>query len=126
MNISRNFLLIGVIWILIGMSIGEYMGATNDHTYIPLHAHINLLGFVLPGIFALTYRAWPAMAQNRLAPVHFWLHTLGTLLLMVLLYLLFAGRLTEESSLVFLAPISAGAVILGTALFGWNVYQNAK
>ena len=126
MNISRNFLLIGVVWILIGMSIGEYMGATDDHTLLPVHAHINLLGFVLPGIFALVYRAWPTMAESRLAPVHFWLHTIGTLVAMVLLYLFFTGRIAEDGSIGILIPISTGLIIIGIALFGWNLLQNAK
>ncbi len=125
MNISRNFLLIGVVWIIAGMILGSWMGATNDHTLMPLHAHMNLLGFVLPAVFALTYRSWPAVGQSRLATLHFWMHTAGAVILMGLLYLLFTGRVTGESPLAILAPVSEALIIVGVALFGWNLVQNA-
>jgi hypothetical protein len=124
MNISRNFLLTGTVFILIGMVLGAWMGATNDHTLAPLHAHINLLGFVLPAIFALVYRAWPAMAGATSATSHFWLHTLGTALLMVLLYLLFTGRIAEDSPLMLLALAGELAIILGVGLFGLGILRN--
>ena len=66
------------------------------------------------------------MAASRLAPVHFWLHSVGTLVAMVMLYLFFAGSIAEDASIGILIPISTGLVIIGTALFGWNLLQNAK
>ena len=125
MNLPRIFLLVAVIYMLVGMGIGSYMGGSNDHTLIPLHAHLNLLGFVLPSIFALVYRAYPAMAQSRLAPVHFWLHQIGTLVLLVLLFLFLSGRIGEVA-MVPAAPISELLIILGMALFGLNLFQNAR
>lgn len=126
MNISRNFLLIGTVFILIGMILGAWMGASNDHTLAPLHAHMNLLGFVLPAVFALVYRAWPAMAETALARSHFWLHTAGSVVLLVLLYLLFTGRISEESPIMLVALIAEIALILGMALFGLNLLRNAR
>lgn len=125
MNLSRNFLLVAVIYMLVGMGIGSYMGASNDHALIPLHAHLNLLGFVLPSIFALVYRAYPAMAQSRLAPVHFWLHQIGTLALLVMLFLFLSGRV-GEAAMFPAAPISELLIIVGMALFGLNLFQNAR
>ncbi len=125
MNISRNFLLIGVVWIVAGMILGAWMGATEDHTLMPLHAHMNLLGFVLPAVFALTYRSWPAAGQSGLATLHFWMHTVGSVILLGLLYMLFTARLTPDSPLAIAIPVSEGLIILGTALFGWNLLQNA-
>lgn len=125
MNVSRNFLVIGSIYILIGMILGSYMGGSGDHSFAPLHAHINLLGFVLPAAFALLYRSYPAMAASGTANLHFWLHQIGTLMLVIFLFLLLGGSITEESSAAIMAPIAELAIIVATGLFAWNIFKNA-
>lgn len=59
MNVSRNFILAGAVYLVIGISFGIHMGATGDHTMAPLHAHINLLGFTLMAVFGVPYRVFP-------------------------------------------------------------------
>ena len=73
------------------------MGASGDHSLSPLHAHINLPGFAVMSIFGLVYRAFPAMAATTLSPVHFWLHVAGVLVLLVMLFLVMSGRITEAA-----------------------------
>lgn len=124
MNVSRNFLLVGSAFLIVGILIGMYMGGSGDHSLAPAHAHINLLGFVLSSIFALTYRAWPAMGAGSLARIHFWLHFAGALLIGVLLFLLLSGRITE-AAMFPLAPIAELLLLLGVLIFGWNVVKHA-
>ena len=45
----------GALLLLGGMMLGEYMGANNDFTLAPLHAHINLLGWVTLALFGTFY-----------------------------------------------------------------------
>lgn len=71
MSVSRGFLLIGVIYLVVGIGLGSHMGASGDHTLSPVHAHINLLGFVSMTLFGLAYRVIPAMAGATLGRVHF-------------------------------------------------------
>lgn len=125
MNISRNFMLIGALFLLIGIAMGMFMGGSGDHTFAPVHAHINLVGFTLMTIFGLTYRLIPAMASGMLARVHFWLHALGTTVMVVLLYLLFSGGLAEDSGLLLVMPIAEMSVFLGAILFAWSLYKSA-
>lgn len=125
MNISRNFLLIGTLYLLVGLAFGMHMGASGDHSLAPLHAHINLLGFVLSVIFALIYRSYPTMAETRLATMHFWLHQIGSIVLVSMLFLLLSGRITDASMVPF-APISELLVVVGTLIFAWNVFRNAN
>ena len=54
MNVSRNFLIVGSAFLIVGLVIGMYMGGSGDHSLAASHAHINLLGFVLSVLFALT------------------------------------------------------------------------
>ena len=125
MNISRNFILVGTLFLVVGISIGMYMGGSGKHELAPLHAHINLLGFTLMAVFGLIYHAFPNMAASGLARVHFWLHTVSALVLLIMLALLFTGRIAEEA-MAPLAPLAEVGIMLGILTFLWNVWQNAK
>ncbi len=124
MNVSRNFVLAGTIFLVIGIGFGIYMGATGKHTFAPLHAHINLLGFVLSMVFALTYRSFPAMGESKLASYHFLLHVIPTAVLLIMLFLLFSGTITE-GGMAPLAPIAEIVVLAGVLVFLSNAFRNA-
>ena len=125
MNVSRNFMLLGSAFLIVGIVLGMYMGGSGDHSLAISHAHINLLGFVLSAVFALTYKAYPAMAAERLASAHFWLHFVGAVMVNLLVFLLLAQIITEAAMVPF-APISEFLVLLGVLAFSWNVFKNAN
>lgn len=124
MQISRNFMVIGVAYLVLGIVLGMYMGGSGDHSLAPLHAHINLLGFTLMTVFGLVYRVIPAMAATSLARAHFWLHLAGSLILLAMLSMLLTGRITE-AGMAPLAPLAELLVLLGVASFAYNVWHNA-
>ena len=123
MSISRAFLITGGLYPLVGISFGIYMGATQEFGFAPLHAHINLLGFVLMTLFGIFYALFPAMAGTVLAKAHFWLHQAGALVLLVLLFLLFSGRIAE-TSMVPWAPIAEVMVLLSVAAYLMNLVRS--
>jgi hypothetical protein len=123
MNVSRSFIIVGCLYLLLGIGFGMYMGGKGDFTFAPLHAHINLVGFVLMVLFGIVYRLFPAMATGPLATVHFWLYQAGTIVLVVMLYLLFSGTITE-AGMAPAAPVAEAAVWLAVAAFGWNFVRN--
>ena len=125
MSISRGFLLIGTLYLLIGILFGMYMGGSGNHAFAPLHAHMNLLGFTLMTLFGIVYRVFPEMAGGLLAKFHFWAHQVGVLVLMVMLFLLFSGRITE-AQMPPVSPIAEMLVFLGILSFAWNLYTKAK
>lgn len=92
MSVSNNFLRLGVLSALVGMSLGVWMGASENFTLSPVHAHINLLGFASMMLFGLFYRIIPAAAQGWLATVHFILAVLGFLILAPCLAWLLLGH----------------------------------
>jgi hypothetical protein len=124
MNISRNFMMIAVLYLLTGMVMGMYMGGSGDHTLAPVHAHINLLGFTLMTLFAVVYKLFPAMAGSGLAKVHFWLHQIGTVCLLLALFLMIGGFVAEATIGPFM-PVFEGTVFLATICLAVNVYKNA-
>lgn len=125
MDVSRKFVLSGAVFLVIGIGFGMHMGASGDHSFAPLHAHINLVGFVLSMIFALTYRSYAAMGASRLANLHFWLHFPGAIVLLVMLFLMFSGRITEQGMFP-LAPLAEVAIFAGVVLFLVNALRNAR
>jgi len=124
MNISRNFMMVAVLYLLTGMAMGMYMGGSGNHTLAPVHAHINLLGFTLMTLFAVVYKLFPAMAASRLAKAHFWLHQVGTFCLLLALFLMIGG-FVAEAAVGPLMPIFEIAVFLATLSLAANVYKNA-
>jgi len=126
MNISRNFLIAGSAYLLVGIGFGMYMGPTQDFKFAPLHAHINLLGFVLMTLFGVAYRVMPELAGNSLAKAHFWLHQIGVLILLVLLFLMIRGGESAEASIGPVMALPELAVFIGIACYALNLYKNAK
>lgn len=92
MSVSNNFLRLGVLSALVGMSLGVWMGANQDFVLRPVHAHINLLGFASMMLFGLFYRAFPAAGRGWLPMAHFGLSVLGFLILMPSLTLMILQR----------------------------------
>lgn len=81
-SVSNNFLRLGALAALVGMSLGVWMGANQDFALRPVHTHLNLLGFASMMLFGLFYRAFPTAARGRLPVAHFVLSVLGFLILM--------------------------------------------
>jgi cbb3-type cytochrome oxidase subunit 1 len=119
-NISKGFFITGAMWLLIGMALGMYMGAHQDFTLAPVHAHINLLGFTLMTLFGLSYRLVPRLSEGVFGRLHFWGHQLGTLVTLVGLFLLLSGIYPA------IAPFMAmgeGVIFLATLAWLFNLIR---
>ncbi|MBU4039845.1 MAG: hypothetical protein KKG27_08810, partial [Alphaproteobacteria bacterium] len=92
MFVSNNFLRLGALSALVGMTLGVWMGANQDFVLRPVHAHINLLGFASMMLFGLFYRAFPAAGRGWLPMAHFVLSVIGFLILMPSLTLMLLQR----------------------------------
>lgn len=124
MNISRGFLVMGAVYLVIGIVFGAYMGGSGDYTLAPVHAHINLLGFTLMTVFGLGYRLIPGLDQGTLPKLQFWLHQVGTLFLLLALFLMMTG-MVAEASIGPVFPVLEGAILLGAVLWLVNVVRHA-
>src|SRR5438552_6486816 len=77
--ISTLLLRVSVVLGLIGMTLGMVMGIRKDFTLAPAHAHLNLVGFVVPFLAGLYYRAVPRAGASVLARYHAWIAILGAI-----------------------------------------------
>jgi heme/copper-type cytochrome/quinol oxidase subunit 1 len=80
-NIGRTYILLGLIWLVVGVIFGTWLGASNHLQYANAHAHINLLGFVTSSLFGFMYLTYPSMQKSKLAFPQLVLFQVGSLLL---------------------------------------------
>lgn len=100
MSVSNNFLRLGVLAVLVGVSLGIWMGANENFTLRPVHAHINLIGWASMMLFGLVYRVIPEAANGWMPKAHFILAALGFLIMMPSLSLMLLGNMTLVPFLV--------------------------
>jgi hypothetical protein len=115
MGVSNAFLRLGVLALIVGVSLGMWMGANEDFTLRPIHAHINLIGWASMMLMGFFYRLLPH-AAGRLAWIQLCVFTLGFILMMTglsamllgneaLLPLLMAGELLTGLGILLFAVI---------------------
>lgn len=91
-RITTAFFGTAVLYALAGMVLGMFMGATQDFTMRPLHAHINLLGWAGLALMGAFYGVAGARAPARLGWTVFAVANLGNLLLLSQLYKIVHGK----------------------------------
>lgn len=105
---ARNFFILALIYATCGLLLGLYMGLSQDHSQMPVHAHAMVLGWLMSGFFAFFYHFFPEIGRSQLAKVHFWLTAASGVVLLVSLYFVLGGNIALEpvtgvSSMAFFA-----------------------
>jgi hypothetical protein len=111
-----------VVYFVIGVGMGIYMGASHDHTLKPVHAHVNLLGWASMALIGFYVLHFGDRLNRRLARIQFWLHQVGAVILLVGLSLLVLGH-TAVEPVVGITSIVVGASVL---LFAVNVWRSLR
>jgi hypothetical protein len=115
--IDTTYVAIGALWLVVGMVLGIVMGASENFTFIPVHAHINLVGFACHAVFGMAYRQWPSMKASSLAPYQFWIFVIATPVTLIgLVFTLTGGP-------VLPTIIGSLGLVLGAALFALMIWQ---
>lgn len=91
MGIDRLFFATAMVFALIGMGLGRYMGLSGRHGQHVTHAHILLVGLVISLIHATTHRLWFHDAPAGWSRLHYGLHMLGAAGMAAGLWAMFAG-----------------------------------
>lgn len=119
----------GIIWLklsalylVLGVAMGIAMGASQDFTMRPVHAHVNLLGWATLALSGLIYSVFPQAGQSRLARLHFWLLNLSLPIMMVSLTFILSGNKAVVPALA-IAEIVAALAVLAFAL---NLFLNLR
>lgn len=64
------FVILAVVCHLAGVGIGLAMGAAHDYSFRPVHAHVNLVGWVSLCLYGLIWRAWPDLGGAAARRTH--------------------------------------------------------
>jgi hypothetical protein len=117
-NIDRWFILIGLLYATFGFAFGIWVGINERFEQAHLHAHINLIGWASMALFGLIYRTFPALAESKLALVHFLIYTIGSVIFL-------AGiPLAQAHQTIALAIIGSLSVLVGLLVFVANFLLN--
>jgi len=108
-----------VLLVIVGMIWGIVMGISEDHSTMPAHAHLNLLGWVSLFLFGIYYRLHPMADRSRLAFIQVWVWIVGTITLTFGVALVHSGHKIGEP----IAAVSSLVVLADTLLFGWLVFR---
>jgi peptidoglycan/LPS O-acetylase OafA/YrhL len=111
-RLDRNYILVGLTWVLVGMVFGTWLGASNHMNYANSHAHVGLLGFVASVLFGLLHWAYPALGKSRLAIWQFGIYEVGVLLLVIGKVLVDGGTETLFLQIGSLITIVGAALML--------------
>jgi hypothetical protein len=118
-NVDRWFILIGLLYASFGMSFGIWIGINERFEHAHLHAHINLIGYASMILFGLLYRGFPALAESRLAALHFLLFNLGAITFLT------GIPLAQAHQTVAFAAGGSLLVLAGMLTFLLNYWLNA-
>jgi hypothetical protein len=111
-----------VLLVLVGMLWGIEMAISQDHSAMPAHAHLNLLGWVSLFLFGVFYHLHPKIDGSGIARAQVYTWIAGTVILTV-------GVGLEHTGHDVGGPVAAAGsliVLLGMLMFGWIVVRRPK
>jgi FtsH-binding integral membrane protein len=111
-----------ILLAIAGMIWGIVMAASGDHSAMPAHAHLNLLGWVSLFLFGIFYHLHPAVDRSRTAIVQVAIWIVATLILTIGVALIYAGQTVGEA----VATAGALLVLADMLLFGWLVIRRER
>ncbi|MGV6827593.1 MAG: TonB-dependent receptor [bacterium] len=112
---DRKFVMSSFGYAILGLALGIFMAASKDHGHLVTHAHIMLVGFVVSFIYGLCHKLWLNNNDSMLAKAQFYIHQLGTLGMVVGLFLYYGRHMSLETIDPVLA-VSSIAILVGMVL----------
>jgi len=125
MGHDKKYLLCAMVYIVAGMGLGVYMGASHDHRLFVAHAHILLVGFMVSFVYGAIHKLWLNQVGKGLAAAQFLLHQIAALVMLTGLVLMFGGFVPEATIGPVLGLSSVG-VFIAAAMMLFMVFKSAK
>lgn len=111
-----------VLMAVAGMVWGLVMAMTGDHSTMPAHAHLILLGWVSLFLFGIFYHLHPSIDRSKTALIQVWIWIAGTLCVTVGVALVHSGRAIGDP----FAAVGSMTVLADMLLFGWLVIRREQ
>jgi len=120
MGFDRKYLIWALSYAAIGICLGIYMAASQNHSEFVAHAHILLIGFVLSFAYGIIHKLWLSKPSRAVATVQFAVHQAAAVTLSVGLFLLY-GNMVSEARLGSILGLGSSLVLLGALLMLYMV-----
>jgi hypothetical protein len=122
MNLDKRYLIWALSYATVGLALGIYMGASQNHGELVAHAHILLIGFVVSFIYAIIHKLWLMKPSRGIANIQFVLHQAAAAALSLGLFLLY-GNMVPESVLGPILGVASAGVLVGMLLMLYMVIR---
>jgi hypothetical protein len=121
-KVSFAFFATGCVFLLAGMGMGTWMGATQQFTLSPVHAHLNLIGWATMGLMGTFYALAGDRAPRALAWINYVLIALGMLVMAPALATMLLGQTRFLPALVVSEFLTIGGTIVffAAVLIAWS------
>jgi len=106
----------------VGLALGIYMAASQNHGELVTHAHILLIGFVLSLVYGIIHKLWLEKPNRGVSTVQFVVHQAAAVTLSVGLFLVF-GNMVSETILGPILGIASAGALLGMLLMLYMVMK---
>ena len=121
LSLPYRFMLTGILAVILGMFLGLYMGPSQDFRLMPVHAHLNLVGWATMMLFGLYYRSDATAAGSAVAGWHYWVALVGIVLMIIGLAAVQLGNMSLEIVLI----VGSVLTLISMLMFAWVVWQAA-
>ncbi len=122
MNFDKRFLIWALSYAAVGIALGIYMAASQNHAELVTHAHILLIGFVLSLLYGIIHKLWLDKPKRAVANVQFVVHQAAAVTISIGLFLLY-GNMVPPPTLDPILGIASAAVLLGMLLMLYMVIR---
>ena len=123
MSLDRKYLVWALCFAAVGLGLGIFMAATNNHSELVTHAHILLIGFVVSFVYGIIHKLWLTQPNRAVANFQFVLHQASAITISVGLFLLY-GNMVEVSKVDPILGVASFGVLLGMLLMIYMVVKS--
>ncbi|MBI4285734.1 MAG: cbb3-type cytochrome c oxidase subunit I [Chloroflexi bacterium] len=123
---TLGFIFSGMAYLLIGVVMGVlFLFLPGTQRLANVHAHLNLVGFVIFLIFGIGYHILPRfkgrpLFSERLAWWQFWVSNIGLIGLVIFMGI---GAFQPSNGLRYVAATFGALLMLGVVLFVYNMLR---
>ena len=120
------FILIAIVFLLMGEGLGIWMAMHADFALAPMHAHVNLIGWATLALYGLIHHNFPALAKSPVAKMQFAVAVLAVPVMAAGLFFMLTGDADIAGPAENLAISGALLVVLGTLMFLAMFWMEAR
>lgn len=121
--LSNRFIHTAVIFFVIAVFLGLFMGMTQNFTLLTVHVHLNLLGWVSMALIGLLYAAYPHLQRGWQPRLQYGLHTGGLVLMMSGMAL---AKSLQEPRLIGLVIAGSLMLCMGVLLLAFHILTQLR